>query len=390
VSRIVLRDLVKTFGGVTAVAGVTLEIHDGEFVVFVGPSGCGKTTTLNMISGLETPTSGEVVIGDRVVNRVEPGERGLGMVFQDLALFPHMTVFENIAFGLRVKRTPEAEVRQRVGAAAVAMRIAPLLAKKPAQCSGGEAQRVALARTIVTDPSVFLMDEPLSSLDAKLRVEMRTELKRLHGTLRATFVYVTHDQAEAMTMADRIVVMDRGLVQQVGPPLTVYGDPANRFVAGFFGVPAMNFIEGAAEAGGDGVRFSAAGITLDPGPRERPTTSAVTLGVRPEHVRLVADGDGWPAVVSLIEPMGDETLVFLDYGGPASIVAKVDAEEKLAVGDRRRFAFRRDRLVFFDTVTGARVLRGIDMGAPGAADPPTGGSGRPGEAVAPLETPGSV
>jgi multiple sugar transport system ATP-binding protein len=355
VSRIVLRDLVKTFGPVTAVAGVNLEIRDGEFVVFVGPSGCGKTTTLNMISGLETPTGGEVVIGDRVVNDVEPGERGLGMVFQDLALFPHMTVFENIAFGLRVKRRPEAEVRQRVGAVAVAMRIAPLLAKKPAQCSGGEAQRVALARTIVTDPSVFLMDEPLSSLDAKLRVEMRTELKRLHGALRATFVYVTHDQAEAMTMADRIVVMDRGLVQQVGPPLTVYGDPANRFVAGFFGVPAMNFLDGAVEVHGDAIRFKAAGVTLDPGRRER--TSAAALGVRPEHVRLAPDGEGWPAAVSLIEPMGDETLVFLDYGGPASIVAKVDAEEKVAVGDQRRFTFRIDRVVFFDGASGARILR---------------------------------
>jgi multiple sugar transport system ATP-binding protein len=216
---------------------------------------------------------------------------------------------------------------------------------------------VALARTIVTNPSVFLMDEPLSSLDAKLRVEMRTELKRLHGTLRATFVYVTHDQAEAMTMADRIVVMDRGLVQQVGPPLTVYGDPANRFVAGFFGVPAMNFLDGTVEAHGDGLRFTAAGVTLDPGRRQRDAAGAVTLGVRPEHVRLAPDGEGWPAAVSLIEPMGDETLVFLDHGGPASIVAKVDAEEKLAVGDRRRFTFRTDRVVFFDTATGARVLR---------------------------------
>jgi len=355
VSRILLRNLVKTFGGVTAVAGVTLEVRDGEFIVFVGPSGCGKTTTLNMISGLETPTGGEVVIGDRVVNDVEPGERDLGMVFQDLALFPHMTVFENIAFGLRVKHTPDAEVRQRVGDAATAMRITPLLAKKPAQCSGGEAQRVALARTIVTKPSVFLMDEPLSSLDAKLRVEMRTELKRLHGALNATFVYVTHDQAEAMTMADRIVVMDRGLVQQVGPPLSVYGDPANRFVAGFFGVPAMNFIDGAVEVRGDALRFQGAGVTLEPARRER-MSGAVTLGVRPEHVRLAPDGEGWPAAVSLIEPMGDETLVFLDYGGPASIVAKVDAEERLAVGEGRRFTFRTERVVFFDA-SGNRVLR---------------------------------
>jgi ABC-type sugar transport system ATPase subunit len=357
VSRIVLRNLVKTFGGVTAVAGVNLEVRDGEFVVFVGPSGCGKTTTLNMISGLETPTEGEVVIGDRVVNDVEPGERDLGMVFQDLALFPHMTVFENIAFGLRVKRVAPDDIRRRVQEAAATMRIVPLLAKKPAQCSGGEAQRVALARTIVTKPSVFLMDEPLSSLDAKLRVEMRTELKRLHGALKATFVYVTHDQAEAMTMADRIVVMDRGLVQQVGPPLTVYGDPANRFVAGFFGVPAMNFIDGAVVAHGDTLRFEAAGGALALSRRERADAGAATLGVRPEHVRLSPDGEGWPATVSLIEPMGDETLVFLDYGGPASIVAKVDAEEKVAVGDRRRFGFRPDKLAFFDTATGERILR---------------------------------
>jgi multiple sugar transport system ATP-binding protein len=268
-----------------------------------------------------------------------------------------MTVFENIAFGLRVKRVPDREVRQRVAEAAAAMRITPLLAKKPAQCSGGEAQRVALARTIVTKPSVFLMDEPLSSLDAKLRVEMRTELKRLHGALEATFVYVTHDQAEAMTMADRIVVMDRGLVQQVGPPLTVYGDPATRFVAGFFGVPAMNFIDGAVEPNGDGLRFKTVGGVVDLARRDGAHTSQVTLGVRPEHVRLSAGDAGWPAVVSLIEPLGDETLVFLDYGGPASVVAKVDAEEKLAVGDRRRFTFRTDRIVFFDAATGARVLR---------------------------------
>jgi ABC-type sugar transport system ATPase subunit len=357
VSRVVLENLVKTFGSVTAVAGVNLEIADGEFVVFVGPSGCGKTTTLNMISGLETPTGGEVTIGDRVVNDVEPGERGLGMVFQDLALFPHMTVFENIAFGLRVKGVREADVRARVAEAAAAMRITPLLAKKPAQCSGGEAQRVALARTIVTKPAVFLMDEPLSSLDAKLRVEMRTELKRLHGALGATFVYVTHDQAEAMTMADRIVVMDKGQVQQVGPPLAIYGDPASRFVAGFFGVPAMNFVDGAVEANGDAVRFKTAGGAVSLGRRAGAHTGPVTLGVRPEHVRLSADGDGWPATVSLIEPMGDETLVFLDYGGPASVVAKVDAEEPVAVGERRWLRFRADRVVFFDAASGERVLR---------------------------------
>ena len=194
-ARISIKDLVKTFGGYAAVNGINLEIRDGEFLIMVGPSGCGKTTTLNMISGLETPTSGQIVIGNTVVNDLEPGERGLGMVFQDLALFPHMTVFENIAFGLRVKKLPESEITARVTAAAAAVHIEALLDKLPRQCSGGESQRVALARTIVTAPSVFLMDEPLSSLDAKLRVDMRTELKSLHKRLGATFVYVTHDQA---------------------------------------------------------------------------------------------------------------------------------------------------------------------------------------------------
>jgi multiple sugar transport system ATP-binding protein len=259
VAGIALQNLVKSFGSYVAVSGVSLDVRDGEFLIMVGPSGCGKTTTLNMISGLETPTSGSIVIGGTVVNDVEPGERGLGMVFQDLALFPHMTVFENIAFGLRVRKVPSAEIKARVTAAAEAMHIQPLLAKMPRQCSGGESQRVALARTIVTNPAVFLMDEPLSSLDAKLRVDMRTELKRLHGKLKATFIYVTHDQAEAMTMADRIVVMSKGKIEQLGTPLEIYNCPATRFVAGFFGTPTMNFLEGAVDGGATGPLFRGGG-----------------------------------------------------------------------------------------------------------------------------------
>ena len=259
-ARISLKDLVKTFGGYTAVSGINLEIRDGEFLIMVGPSGCGKTTTLNMISGLEMPTSGRIAIGDTVVNDLEPGERGLGMVFQDLALFPHMTVFENIAFGLRIKQVPDDQVRARVKAAAAAVHIQALLDKLPRHCSGGESQRVALARTIVTNPAVFLMDEPLSSLDAKLRVDMRTELKSLHKRLGATFVYVTHDQAEAMTMADRIVVMSKGRIEQIGTPLEIYNRPATRFVAGFFGMPTMNFLEGTVEANNGTRCFSAAGL----------------------------------------------------------------------------------------------------------------------------------
>jgi ABC-type sugar transport system ATPase subunit len=350
-----LDHLVKRFpGGVEAVRGVSLDIADGEFVVLVGPSGCGKTTTLNMIAGLERPTAGDVWIGADRVTDWEPGDRQLGMVFQSLALFPHLTVFHNIAFPLMIKRVPRAEIAARVSAVAATLRVAHLLDKRPATLSGGEAQRVALARTIIVKPSAFLMDEPLSSLDAKLRVEMRTELKRLHGQLGATFVHVTHDQAEAMTMADRIVVMDQGRIQQVGPPLAIYNDPANRFVAGFFGVPAMNFVEGEVRAGPGGIVFQAPGVHLGLARTARAAGRAV-LGVRPEHVRLADGAEGWPATVSLIEPMGDETLVFLDYGGGASLVAKVAAEDKVAVGDRRQVVLRTDRLVMFDA-EGGRIL----------------------------------
>jgi len=358
VAEIVLRDLVKRFGPIAAVAGVNLRIEDGEFLIMVGPSGCGKTTTLNMISGLETPTSGEIRIGDRVVNDLEPGERGLGMVFQDLALFPHMTVFENIAFGLRVKKTDGAEVERRVKAAAEAMHIGALIDKRPSECSGGEAQRVALARTIVNDPSVFLMDEPLSSLDAKLRLDMRTELKHLHHRLRATFVYVTHDQAEAMTMADRIVVMQGGRIEQVGAPLEIYRRPATRFVAGFFGIPTMNFLEGEVAAGGegDGPAFRSTRVE-QPLSASTPTDvagRAATLGVRAEHVRLVPSDDGGGRV-TLTEPLGDETLVFFEYGGAAPLVAKVDPDSPLGPGDPVAFEFDREWCHLFDAEGGARL-----------------------------------
>ena len=357
-AEIVLRDLVKHFGPTVAVAGVNLLIADGEFLIMVGPSGCGKTTTLNMISGLETPTSGEIVIGDQVVNDLEPGERGLGMVFQDLALFPHMTVFENIAFGLRVKKTDDSEVERQVKAAADAMHIGALLDKRPNECSGGEAQRVALARTIVNDPSVFLMDEPLSSLDAKLRLDMRTELKHLHHRLRATFVYVTHDQAEAMTMADRIVVMQDGRIEQMGAPLEIYRRPFTRFVAGFFGVPTMNFLEGEVVAGkrGDGLEFRSSPV-VQPLAASTPAAAAgggATLGVRAEHVRLVPS-DGGVGRVTLTEPLGDETLVFFEFGGSAPLVAKVDPDSPLGPGDPVAFDFDRDWCHLFDSESGARL-----------------------------------
>jgi multiple sugar transport system ATP-binding protein len=356
VAHIRLENLVKKFGRtVTAVAGINLDVKDGEFMILVGPSGCGKTTTLNMIAGLEEPTSGSVIIDDVVVNDLEPGERGLGMVFQNLALFPHMTVFENIAFGLRVKKLPEAEVRQRVTRAAERFKIAHLLAKRPSQCSGGEAQRMALARTTITNPDVLLLDEPLSSLDAKLRVEMRTELKRLHERLRSTFVYVTHDQAEAMTMADRIVVMQGGRIEQSGTPLEIYRRPANLFVATFFGTPTMNVIAGRISRDGT-YRFQATMLDMALPEQIIPFAAVgqpISLGVRSEHVQL---GDtGVPAEVRLTEPLGDETLVFFEYGGDTDIVAKMGGDCALKVGDRIHFTFNFAGVLCFDMSDGSRV-----------------------------------
>jgi multiple sugar transport system ATP-binding protein len=355
-AQILLKDVVKKFGAQTAVKGVNLQVRDGEFLIMVGPSGCGKTTTLNMISGLERPTSGEIAIGGRVVNDLEPGERGLGMVFQDLALFPHLTVYENIAFGMRVKKVAEPEIDRRVRAAAEAMHISALLDKRPAQCSGGESQRVALARTIVTNPSVLLMDEPLSSLDAKLRVDMRTELKRLHDRLSATFVYVTHDQAEAMTMADRIVVMSRGLIEQVGAPLEIYRKPATQFVAGFFGTPTMNFLSGSIEAADGTLMFKTANLRqrLPDGLPGDLAGRDVVLGVRSEHVTVGANG-GTPGTVQLIEPLGAESLVFFEYGGATPLVAKIDPETTLDTGDNLTFAFDPAGFHLFDADGGARL-----------------------------------
>jgi multiple sugar transport system ATP-binding protein len=357
VAGISIKNLVKAFGAYTAVNGISLDIDDGEFLILVGPSGCGKTTTLNMISGLEMPTNGQIVIGNTVVNDLEPGERGLGMVFQDLALFPHMTVFENIAFGLRVKKVPDGEVHQRVRAAAAAVHIEPLLGKLPRHCSGGESQRVALARTIVTNPAVFLMDEPLSSLDAKLRVDMRTELKGLHRRLKATFVYVTHDQAEAMTMADRIVVMSRGQIEQVGTPLQIYNRPATRFVAGFFGTPTMNFVEGTVETNDSGLLFRSAGLEQAL-PVDVPAGIAgrkVVLGVRSEHVLLDSDS-AQRGTVQLTEPLGDATLVYFDYGQDAPLVAKTGPMTPLQPGGSLSFRFSGDHCHLFGAENGDRLF----------------------------------
>ncbi len=303
-------DVYKSFGPVSVIKGVNVSIADGEFVILVGPSGCGKSTLLRMIAGLESITGGEVRIGERVVNEVPPKDRDIAMVFQNYALYPHMTVADNMAFSLKLKSRPKDEIAQKVGRAAEILGLQALLDRYPRQLSGGQRQRVAMGRAIVRDPQVFLFDEPLSNLDAKLRVAMRTEIKELHQRLQTTTIYVTHDQIEAMTMADRIVVMHDGVVEQMGAPLELYDRPANLFVAGFIGSPAMNVFKGTIQ--GAGFRTEG-GITLplDAAPPASDGRPAV-YGVRPEHIRL-AD-DGIPVQVVVVEPTGSETQVVVRAG----------------------------------------------------------------------------
>ena len=313
-ARIELVGLSKTFGGVVAVRDLSLTIEDGEFVVLVGPSGCGKTTTLRMIAGFEDASAGEIRIDGRVVNDLEPRDRGLGMVFQTHALFPHKTVMQNIEFGLRMKRMPAPERARRVREVAEMVHISHLLDKMPGQCSGGEAQRVALARTLVTHPSTFLLDEPLSSLDAKLRRELRAECDRLHQALKRTFIYVTHDQEEAMTLADRIVVMRSGEIVQIGSPMEIYSDPVNYFVADFFGSPSMNLLGGEIVQKNGSARFRAASFEVAlPERFKRAESGAATLGIRPEHVGVTLGGNGEIELpVRLVEPLGRDTLLLAD------------------------------------------------------------------------------
>jgi multiple sugar transport system ATP-binding protein len=303
---VTLNHVKKSYGDAAVIHGVDISIADGEFVVLVGPSGCGKSTLLRMIAGLETITDGQVSIGSRVVNDLDPKDRDIAMVFQNYALYPHMTVETNMGFSLEHRGASKAEISERVNWAAEILGLVPLLKRYPRQLSGGQRQRVAMGRAIVRNPQVFLFDEPLSNLDAKLRVVMRGEIKSLHQRLGVTTVYVTHDQVEAMTMADKIVVMNAGRVEQIGAPLELYDRPANQFVAGFIGSPAMNFISGRIMPEG----FVAAGITL-PLPARAAGSNAV-YGIRPEHFQL--SPDGLPATVKLVEPMGSETQVTMQLG----------------------------------------------------------------------------
>ena len=348
-SRIELKNLSKTYGTVVAVKNINLEIEDEEFVVLVGPSGCGKTTTLRMIAGFEDPTEGEIRIDGRVVNDLEPRDRGLGMVFQSHALFPHKSVAQNIEFGLRMKKVPPSERRRRVQEVAELVHIKHLLDKMPAHCSGGESQRVALARTLVTEPSTFLLDEPLSSLDAKLRRELRAECDRLHEKLRRTFIFVTHDQEEAMTLADRIVVMRDGEIEQLGSPLNIYNEPATLFVADFFGSPSMNLLPGELAAGEGGPTFRAPGITvrLPPCFADVPA-GAVTLGIRPEHTVVGAEGD-LRVPVALVEPLGKETLLYFDLGfeKPFAVVVEGLEHARLRPGEPVGLKFKPNTIALF-------------------------------------------
>jgi multiple sugar transport system ATP-binding protein len=335
----------KAFGAAVAVHGLDLDIAEGEFVSLLGPSGCGKTTTLRMLAGLESLTSGEISIGGRVVNEVAPGARDIAMVFQSYALYPHMTVAENIAYPLKKRGMAKSDREQRVRQAAETLKLTELLARKPRQLSGGQQQRVALGRALVRDPKVFLLDEPLSNLDAKLRAHMRAELIELHRRLKRTFIYVTHDQLEAMTMSDRIAVMHEGALQQIGSPKDVYDRPANLFVAGFIGAPAMNLFPG--KAAGGRFRHPAVEMAIDGG-----AAGDIILGVRPEDVALGAGPHR--ATVRVLEPAGHETLVIMDVGGDP-MTARARPDIGYNPGETIPFDLRAARLHAFDARDGKRL-----------------------------------
>jgi multiple sugar transport system ATP-binding protein len=352
-ASVAIRDVKKAFGSTQVIHGVNISIDDGAFVVLVGPSGCGKSTLLRMIAGLENITGGEIRIGDRVVNNVPPKERDIAMVFQNYALYPHMTVAANMGFSLRLRGAPKSEIDDRVNRAADILGLKPLLERFPRQLSGGQRQRVAMGRAIVRDPQVFLFDEPLSNLDAKLRVAMRTEIKELHQRLKTTTVYVTHDQIEAMTMADKIVVMHDGIVEQIGTPLELYDKPDNQFVAGFIGSPAMNFLRGKVKQNGSAGFEGPNGVKLPLGsaPANSDGRPAV-YGIRPEHF-TIAD-DGADAEIVVVEPTGSETQVFAKLGGE-EIVAVFRERHKFEPGDKVRLKPDPSLVHLFDEATGKRL-----------------------------------
>ncbi|MBZ9897289.1 MULTISPECIES: sn-glycerol-3-phosphate ABC transporter ATP-binding protein UgpC [unclassified Mesorhizobium] len=348
-AQVAISKVAKAFGTVKVLHEVSVDISDGQFVVLVGPSGCGKSTLLRMVAGLETVSGGTIAIGDRVVNHLPPAKRDIAMVFQNYALYPHKTVEQNMAFALKLRKTDPAVVAERVKRAADILDLNPYLKRYPRQLSGGQRQRVAMGRAIVRNPQVFLFDEPLSNLDAKLRVQMRTEIKELHQRLKTTTIYVTHDQIEAMTMADKIVVMRDGRIEQVGAPLELFDRPANLFVAGFIGSPSMNLLKGVARKGG--VDIAGALFPVAPGSAAE-EGRAVVYGVRPEHLEIHADGV--PAKISVVEPTGSETLVFLRFGD-GEMVALFRERHDFKPGDTLKLRPRLDHIHLFDAETGKRL-----------------------------------
>ena len=355
-SYVEFRDLKKSFGSTPVLHGIDLQIEEGEFVVLVGPSGCGKSTLLRMTAGLEAITFGQISIANRVVNRMHAKDRGIAMVFQSYALYPHMSVAENLSFSLKMSKTPLERITEQIKSAAAILQLSPLLERLPAQLSGGQRQRVAMGRALVREPAVFLFDEPLSNLDAKLRVEMRAEIKALHQRLEATTIYVTHDQIEAMTMADKVVVMNDGRIEQVGAPLEIYDHPENLFVADFLGSPAMNLLPGKAVFGDgapaleleNGVR-----LPLPEGCGLQPNREIV-YGVRPEHVALTDDERGHAVTLTLVEPAGWETHLHADLAGIPVRLLSVERVRKKP-GEHARLAIDTGQLHLFDPATGRRI-----------------------------------
>ncbi len=365
-AQVTLHKLVKNYDDTPAVRGIDLEIADKEFVVLVGPSGCGKSTTLRMIAGLEEITGGDIMIGNEVVNDVPPKDRDIAMVFQNYALYPHMTVYENMSFGLRLKKVAKSEIAQRVESAARILDISELLQRQPKQLSGGQRQRVAMGRAIVRDPKVFLFDEPLSNLDAKLRVQMRTEIKKVHQKVRTTTVYVTHDQIEAMTLADRVVVMNGGLIEQVGTPHELYHFPATKFVAGFIGSPAMNFVPCSLEEAAGALRVRLSPDIAFPVPQERTQRyralvgkSGLLFGLRPEHIveqrpHMEPNQHVFEVELEVTEPMGMETMVFFLLEG-VELCGRVNPNAGAQSGKRMKLVADLGNMHLIDNASG-RVL----------------------------------
>ena len=350
-SKVTLKNTIKRYGETQVIHGIDLEIKHGEFCVFVGPSGCGKSTLLRMVAGLEETSDGQIHIGDREVTNMDPSERGVAMVFQTYALYPHMTVQENMGFGLKMNGYPKAEIQQKVGEASRILQLDDYLARKPAALSGGQRQRVAIGRAIVRGPEVFLFDEPLSNLDAELRVEMRVEIARLHNEIGATMIYVTHDQVEAMTLADKIVVLRAGVIEQVGAPLDLYRNPDNRFVAGFIGSPSMNFLDATIRGGVAEVPALRRSVAV---PVTMPVDGTSTqLGLRPEHLEIEASGDTHN--VELTEALGGVSYAYLRADNGEKLIVEERGDARSRQGDRVGINFDEARTMLFDKNTEARI-----------------------------------